>query len=198
MKMGLTSLAAVASLAAAMALTACEPAEPIGSISFISPKDGETVRPTLAVISRVKDMQRVEAGVEQEDSGHVVVLVDLDELPPHGQPVPAGPEIDRKNHANLTDGDPTKPGVGGSQLYGENMIHHLVNVITGEADVRITVTVGEHTLQLMMVDHNNVPLKPYVISEKITVTAKSRSGGLRGIPGADRPGTYQGTKAPKN
>ena len=198
MKMGLASLAAVASLAAAMALTACEPTEPIGSVTFITPKDGETVRPTHAVIARVKDMKRVKAGVEHEDGGHVVVLVDLDELPPHGQPVPEGAFIDRKNQANLTDGDPSKPGVGASQLYGENMVLHIVNRTSGEADVQITVTVGEHTEQLMMVDHNSVPLKPYVVSKKITVYAKSRSGGLRGIPGADRPGTYQGTRAPKN
>jgi len=198
MKMRSAGIAVVASLLAAVALSACEPTEPIGSVTFITPKDGETVRPTHAVIARVKDMKRVKAGVEHEDGGHMVVLVDLEELPPHGVPVPEGAVIDRRNRANLTDGDRSKGGDGSSLEYGENMILHVVNRTSGEADVQITVTVGDHTEQLMMVDHNNVPLKPYVVSEKITVTAVSRAGGLKGIPGAGHMGTYQGTRAPKN
>lgn len=192
MKRGLVSLVAATSLVAIMALAACEPKEPAGEISFITPKDGAEIRPTSAIVSRVKDIKRVPAGTEsKENVGYVVILVDMDELPPLGQPVPKGAEVDKKDHANLTNGTAAEP-------HGDQMIENIVQIISGEADVRITVTPGPHTIQLMMVDPKGVPLDPYVISPKITVTAEGRQGGLQAIPGADRPGSYQGTKPPKN
>lgn len=42
----------------------------------------------------------------------------------------------------------------------------------GQTEAEITLTPGEHTLQLMLGDKNHVPFDPPVISEKIRITVK--------------------------
>ena len=42
----------------------------------------------------------------------------------------------------------------------------------GQTETTITLKPGKHTLQLLLADHNHVPHKPPVMSEKITITAK--------------------------
>ncbi|MCE2510789.1 MAG: DUF4399 domain-containing protein, partial [Alphaproteobacteria bacterium] len=109
----------------------------------------------------MKDIKRVSAGTASDENvGYVVVLIDMEALPPLGQPVPKGADVDRKAHANLTNGTVADP-------VGDEMVENLVQITSGEADVRITVTPGPHTIQLLMVDPQGVPLDPYVISPKI-------------------------------
>ena len=40
----------------------------------------------------------------------------------------------------------------------------------GQTEVMLELAPGEHTLQLLMGDHNHIPHDPPVISEKITIT----------------------------
>ncbi len=42
----------------------------------------------------------------------------------------------------------------------------------GQTEAAITLAPGKHTLQLLLGDHNHVPHKPPVMSEKITITVK--------------------------
>ncbi|MDX2288991.1 MAG: DUF4399 domain-containing protein [Hyphomicrobiaceae bacterium] len=42
----------------------------------------------------------------------------------------------------------------------------------GQTETTITLPPGKHTLQLVLGDHNHVPHKPPVMSEKITITVK--------------------------
>ncbi|MCB1505389.1 MAG: DUF4399 domain-containing protein [Hyphomicrobiaceae bacterium] len=42
----------------------------------------------------------------------------------------------------------------------------------GQTETTITLPAGKHTLQLILGDHNHVPHKPPVMSDKITVTVK--------------------------
>jgi hypothetical protein len=42
----------------------------------------------------------------------------------------------------------------------------------GQTETDVTLTKGEHTLQLILGDHNHMPHNPAVVSEKITITVK--------------------------
>lgn len=42
----------------------------------------------------------------------------------------------------------------------------------GQTETSLTLAPGKHTLQLLLGDHNHVPHKPAVMSEKITITVK--------------------------
>ena len=42
----------------------------------------------------------------------------------------------------------------------------------GQTETSITLAPGQHTLQLLLGDHNHIPHKPPVMSEKITITVK--------------------------
>ena len=79
---------------------------------------------------------------------------------------PAG--IEKKNsghHHLLVDGE--KLPVLGQPMGGE--VTHFGG---GQTETELTLTKGEHTLQLILGDHNHVPFNPMVISKKITVTVK--------------------------
>ncbi|MGD9784759.1 MAG: DUF4399 domain-containing protein [Hyphomicrobiaceae bacterium] len=42
----------------------------------------------------------------------------------------------------------------------------------GQTETSVTLPPGKHTLQLLLGDHNHIPHKPPVMSEKITITVK--------------------------
>lgn len=42
----------------------------------------------------------------------------------------------------------------------------------GQTEATINLAPGKHTLQLLLGDHNHIPHKPTVMSEKITITVK--------------------------
>lgn len=42
----------------------------------------------------------------------------------------------------------------------------------GQTETTVTLAPGQHTLQLVLGDHNHVPHKPPVMSDKITITVK--------------------------
>jgi hypothetical protein len=42
----------------------------------------------------------------------------------------------------------------------------------GKTQTTLTLTPGEHTLQLMLGDHMHMPHSPAVLSEKITITVR--------------------------
>ncbi len=42
----------------------------------------------------------------------------------------------------------------------------------GQTETRVELKPGTHTLQLLLADHNHIPLHPAVISERITITVK--------------------------
>jgi hypothetical protein len=56
---------------------------------LISPKDGETVTSPVTVRFGLRGMGVAPAGVTTPNTGHHHLLVDVDELPPPGQPLPA-------------------------------------------------------------------------------------------------------------
>ena len=80
------------------------------------------------------------AGIEKKNTGHHHLLVDLDQSPAMGMPVPTD---DRHRH------------FGG-----------------GQTEVTLDLPPGEHSLQLLLGDHNHIPHDPPVMSETITITVQ--------------------------
>ena len=59
------------------------------AVYFITPQDGATVSGPVTVKFGLKGMGVAPAGVERANTGHHHLLVDIDEVPPAGKPVPA-------------------------------------------------------------------------------------------------------------
>lgn len=62
---------------------------------IISPSDGATVSSPVTVVFGLQNMGVSPAGVERDATGHHHLLIDVDALPPAGQPIPAD---DRHRH----------------------------------------------------------------------------------------------------
>jgi hypothetical protein len=57
-------------------------------VSIVSPADGATVPQTVVVKFAVKDIALAPAGDPTKNTGHHHLLIDVDELPAAGQPIP--------------------------------------------------------------------------------------------------------------
>ncbi|MDY6981292.1 MAG: DUF4399 domain-containing protein [Pseudomonadota bacterium] len=119
---------------------AATPAPEGAAVYFVTPTDGQTVSSPVTVRFGLDGMGVAPAGVEREATGHHHLLVDVDDLPAMGQPVPAD-------------------------------AHH-VHFGGGQTQTSLELSPGEHTLQLLMGDHQHVPHEPPVMSEKITITVE--------------------------
>ena len=86
-------LAAFALAAPAMAETPRTPAPAGASVYFIAPADGATVDKTFPVKFGLKGMGVAPAGTDAPATGHHHLLIDVAELPPVDQPLPASDNI---------------------------------------------------------------------------------------------------------
>jgi hypothetical protein len=95
MKMSMSSMLALALACAAPSAHAeqaaalprsAAPAE--AKVYFISPANGDTVGSTFTVRFGLSGMGIAPAGIAMEHTGHHHLLVDVDALPPEGQPLP--------------------------------------------------------------------------------------------------------------
>ncbi|WP_376696141.1 DUF4399 domain-containing protein [Wenzhouxiangella sp. EGI_FJ10305] len=111
-------------------------------VYFITPDDGETVSSPVTVRFGLDGMGVAPAGIDQDQTGHHHLLIDVDEsnMPAMDRPLPT------------TD--------------------HVVHFGGGQTEVSIDLEPGEHTLQLLLGDHRHVPHDPAVKSEKITITVE--------------------------
>lgn len=120
-------------------------ASPAGAkVYVVSPEDGAKVKKQVKVIFGLTGMGICPAGITVEgqpipDTGHHHLLVDVDQLPPMDEPLPAE-QHDKVKH------------------YGK-----------GQTEAVLELTPGKHTLQLIFADYAHVPHNPPVMSKKITV-----------------------------
>lgn len=68
---------------------AATPAPDGAAVYFVTPLDGQTLSSPVTVRFGLEGLGVAPAGVERKDTGHHHLLVDLDELPTSGQPIPA-------------------------------------------------------------------------------------------------------------
>ena len=140
-----TTLAlALAAFAAAPAL-AEQTASPEGaSVYFVDLEDGATVSSPVTVRFGLKGMGVAPAGTEKAKTGHHHLLIDR---PPLGEGEDGADEL-----IYPVPADDNHRHFGG-----------------GQTEVEVELAPGEHTLQLVLGDHNHVPHDPPVTSKVITI-----------------------------
>ncbi len=134
-------VALVVLLLAAMPALAADrtPSPPGAEVYIISPADGATVASPVTVRFGLKGMGVAPAGIEKEKTGHHHLLIDVAELPPLDEPIPAD-----DNHKHFGGGQTEvtlelPPGTHTLQLLlaDQNHIPHEPPVVSE----RITITV---------------------------------------------------------
>lgn len=65
------------------------PAPEGAALTILQPADGAVVQNPVTVIFGLAGMGVAPAGVEKENTGHHHLLIDVAELPPPGEPIPA-------------------------------------------------------------------------------------------------------------
>jgi hypothetical protein len=68
--------------------SAATPAPAGAEVSIVSPKDGATVPQTVVVKFAVENIALAPAGDTTKNTGHHHLLIDVDELPAAGSPIP--------------------------------------------------------------------------------------------------------------
>ncbi len=113
---------------------------PKPTVYIIAPADGEEIEGPVTVLFGLKGMGVAPAGVEKKNTGHHHLLIDRD--PPSKE--------------EMKDALPAD--------------EHVVHFGGGQTETELTLEPGEHTLQLLLADHNHIPHKPAIISDQITIT----------------------------
>ena len=99
-----------------------------------------------------------------EVSGQVVVRFGLSGM----GVAPAGVEKAKTGHHHLLIDLETLPKADFPIPADDNHRHFG----GGQTEVTLDLAPGQHTLQLLLADHNHIPHDPPVVSEKITITVK--------------------------
>lgn len=81
---------------------------------------------------------------------------------------PAGVDVPDTGHHHLLIDVKDQPDMNAPLPTTDNIRHFG----KGQTETELTLTPGQHTLQLLVGDKNHVPLKPVVESQKITITVK--------------------------
>lgn len=85
------------------------------------------------------------------------------------QVVPAGTEQEHSGHHHLLI-DATLEGDALNEPIPSDENH--VHFGKGQKEASVELSPGEHTLQLILGDHNHIPHNPPVVSEQITITVE--------------------------
>jgi hypothetical protein len=117
------------------------PAPAGATVYFVGPADGATVTSPFIVQFGLRGMGVAPAGVQSPNTGHHHLLIDVETLPPEGQPLPANDQI-RHFGLGQTETELTlPPGTHTLQLVLGDALHipHQPPV----RSERITITVGQ-------------------------------------------------------
>lgn len=79
---------------------------------------------------------------------------------------PAGTQVNNTGHHHLLVDVEQMPDL--NMPLGANVTHFGA----GQTQTTLTLTPGQHTLQLILGDHLHIPHNPAVVSEKITITVR--------------------------
>jgi len=113
--------------------------KPAGEVYIISPADGDEIEGPVTVVFGLKGMGVAPAGVEKANTGHHHLLIDR-----------KAPSADEMKEA----------------LPASDLLKHFGG---GQTETVLDLEPGEHTLQLLLADHNHIPFDPAIMSERITI-----------------------------
>ncbi len=129
-------------------LHAGETPSPAGAkVYFIGLSDGDTISSPVTIRFGLSGMGVAPAGVDKENTGHHHLLVDR---APMGEGPDGAEEFD----------------------YAMPADEHLIHFGGGQTETVLDLPPGDHTLQLVLGDHNHIPHDPPVMSPVITVTVE--------------------------
>ncbi|MFK3797218.1 MULTISPECIES: DUF4399 domain-containing protein [unclassified Pseudomonas] len=81
---------------------------------------------------------------------------------------PAGVDVPETGHHHLLIDVKDQPDMNAPLPVTDNIRHFG----KGQTETELTLTPGQHTLQLLVGDKSHIPLNPTVESQKITITVK--------------------------
>ncbi len=106
---------------------------------FISPAHGETVPGKLLVRFGLSGMGIAPAGVERGDTGHHHLLIDMDELPPADEPMPASDKLIHFGKGQTEAWIELAPGKHSLQLVLGNHHHVMHKPIVKSQKITVVV-----------------------------------------------------------
>lgn len=144
----ITALFAAGLLAmAGPALASDTPAPDGAEVYFVNLSDGDTVDSPVTVVFGLEGMGVAPAGMDADMTGHHHILIDR-------APLGEGPGGADELTTSLPADD-----------------HHR-HFGGGQTQVTLDLEPGEHTLQLVLGDHNHVPHDPPITSDVISITVE--------------------------
>lgn len=125
--------------AIALAFTFVTPLTLAQTVYFISPSDGDSLESPVKVVFGLSGMGIAPAGVEMDNTGHHHLLVDVNELPPSGIPIPTD-----NNHIHFGGGQTEAtielaPGEHTLQLLVGDFLHRPAEEPVVSEKITITV-----------------------------------------------------------
>lgn len=142
-----TTVAIAAALAAGQAAAQATPSLEGTTVYFVNLEDGDTVSGPVTIIFGLDGMGIAPAGVEWPDTGHHHILLNR-------APFLESELGDEELELNIP-ADENHRHFGG-----------------GQTQTTLELEPGEHTLQLVLGDHDHIPHDPPIYSERITITVE--------------------------
>lgn len=123
------------------------PSRPGAQVYFINVSDGDTVKGPVKVQFGLSGMGIAPAGIEQEGTGHHHLFVN--------RPAFLEGELGAAEADEVIPADENHRHFGG-----------------GQTETTLELSPGQHTLQMVLGDHNHIPHDPPVVSQVITITVE--------------------------
>jgi hypothetical protein len=119
------------------------PAPQGARVYFIAPQDGETLSSPVTVRFGLEGMGVAPAGIAFADTGHHHLLIDVDELPPMDEPIPADPRHVHFGKGQTETAIELPPGRHSLQLLLGDHMHRPHDPPVLSERITITVTGGD-------------------------------------------------------
>lgn len=116
------------------------PAPAEATVYFVSPADGASVTSPVTVRFGLRGMGVAPAGVEAPNTGHHHLLINVDALPPEGQPLPATDQIRHFGAGQTETALELEPGEYTLQLVLGDHLHIPHQPPVRSTPITITVT----------------------------------------------------------
>ncbi len=135
-----TWIAGLALLSSGLAMAADRSSAPEGAYAYIiSPAHGETVSSPVLVRFGLAGVGVAPAGVERSNTGHHHLLIDMDELPPANEPLPASDKLIHFGAGQTEALVELTPGTHKLQLVLGNHQHVMHKPVVKSKPITITV-----------------------------------------------------------